>query len=167
MVVGIRRLDLRIQGNNSLKGKRQIIKKIIERTNGATPRGGFRPAHAPYAMAAGLILTALIALLAWSPEPPSPGVELSGFYDATDPVAELRARSRQLEPLVQKATGRNSSERALLYRIADLDAELNRQVLTLRGDQDEIQQLWSRRVALLESLAEVRRTRAALQPAVY
>jgi hypothetical protein len=32
MVVGIKRLDLRIQGNNSLKGKRQIIKKIIERT---------------------------------------------------------------------------------------------------------------------------------------
>ncbi len=32
MVVGIRRLDLRIQGNSSLKGKRQILKKIIERT---------------------------------------------------------------------------------------------------------------------------------------
>ncbi|MBN2467019.1 MAG: DUF503 domain-containing protein [Deltaproteobacteria bacterium] len=32
MVVGICRLDIRIHGNNSLKGKRQVIKRIIERT---------------------------------------------------------------------------------------------------------------------------------------
>jgi len=32
MVVGICRLDIRIHGNNSLKGKRQILRKIIDRT---------------------------------------------------------------------------------------------------------------------------------------
>lgn len=32
MVVGINRLDLRIQGTSSLKEKRQIIRKIIKRT---------------------------------------------------------------------------------------------------------------------------------------
>ncbi|MFH0812709.1 MAG: DUF503 domain-containing protein [Candidatus Zixiibacteriota bacterium] len=32
MVVGICRLDLYIYGNNSLKGKRQVIKQIIDRT---------------------------------------------------------------------------------------------------------------------------------------
>ena len=31
MVVGICRLDLRIRENNSLKGKRRILKRIIER----------------------------------------------------------------------------------------------------------------------------------------
>jgi len=31
MVVGICRLDLLISGNNSLKGKRRILKRIIER----------------------------------------------------------------------------------------------------------------------------------------
>ena len=31
MVVGICRLDLRISANNSLKGKRRILKRIIER----------------------------------------------------------------------------------------------------------------------------------------
>ncbi len=32
MVVGVNRLDIRIQGNSSLKGKRKIVRKIIERT---------------------------------------------------------------------------------------------------------------------------------------
>ncbi len=31
MVVGICRIDLRIHGNNSLKGKRQILRKLIDR----------------------------------------------------------------------------------------------------------------------------------------
>ncbi|RLA95175.1 MAG: DUF503 domain-containing protein [Deltaproteobacteria bacterium] len=32
MVVGICQLDIRIHGNNSLKGKRQVIKQIVDRT---------------------------------------------------------------------------------------------------------------------------------------
>ncbi|HUU01578.1 MAG TPA: DUF503 domain-containing protein [Myxococcota bacterium] len=34
MVVGVVRLVLRIPGNDSLKGKRKVIKQIIERTRG-------------------------------------------------------------------------------------------------------------------------------------
>jgi uncharacterized protein YlxP (DUF503 family) len=32
MVIGIGRIEIFMEGNNSLKGKRQIVKKIIERT---------------------------------------------------------------------------------------------------------------------------------------
>ena len=36
-----------------------------------------------------------------------------------------------------------------------------------KPDQQEVERLWGQRVALLESLAEVRRARVVLQPAVY
>ena len=76
-------------------------------------------------------------------------------------------RSQQLEPLVYgvRIGQVNSSERALLYRIADLDAQLARSPEDLR--QEELRRMWGQRVALLESLAQVRRTRATLQPTVY
>ena len=32
MIIGVGLLDIRIEGNSSLKGKRQVVKKIIERT---------------------------------------------------------------------------------------------------------------------------------------
>jgi hypothetical protein len=133
-----------------------------------------KPAHAPFAMAAGLLLAVVIAIVAWTPDRQDPPAELAGFYGTPGNLAQLHARSRQLEPLVQNAglANRDPSSRALLFRIADVDAQLAALLSSGSGPEQshqelELQNLWGRRVALLESLAEVRRNRAALQPTVF
>ncbi len=162
-----------------------LLQQILEASGSAPavaelPTQRYRPAHVPFAMAAGLLLTLAITIVVLIPGREDPTVELSGLHGQSGNLAQLYARSRQLEPLVRnvRLARRDPTARALLYRIADLDAQLNGYSdagLTLPDQenretemrQQELQKLWGQRVALLESLAQVRRTRAVLQPAVY
>ena len=83
----------------------------------------------------------------------------------SEAIRALRERSRQLEPITQSYDA-DPVASAFRYRIADVDSQLS-SIPEGRLNQEEAQRLWGQRVALLESLAEVRRARAALQPAVY
>ncbi len=94
--------------------------------------------------------------------PPEPVLSRSIDGEA---IQALRTRSRQLEPIAQNY-GSDPVASAFRYRIADVDSQLT-DIPEGRLNQEEVQRLWGQRVALLESLAEVRRARAALQPAVY
>lgn len=80
-------------------------------------------------------------------------------------ILALQARSRQLDPITQRYRS-DPIVSAYRYRIADLDSQLSGMPQGHLNEQ-EAQRLWGQRVALLESLAEIRRARAALQPAVY
>ena len=130
------------------------------------PRGMFRTLQAPYAMAAGLLLAVLVGVLSMNVARETPPAGTLA-HDAT--LDSLRYRSQRLEPLVQGAGlyRDDAAVRAVKYRIADLDTQIASYPERTSLQQRQVQQLWSKRVALLESLAEGRRARAALQPAVY
>jgi len=130
----------------------------------------------PHAAAAGLLLALGAGLLATHATRQDVRVDEAIALPAAanagreDPVLQgLHERSRRLEPLLVSADRRDPTEQALRLRIADLDGEIagipDRD--DGQADRQMEQQLWGRRVALLESLAEVRRARATLQPAVY
>jgi hypothetical protein len=55
----------------------------------------------------------------------------------------------------------------LLYRIADVDAELIALYEAPQMDVEHRERLWSQRVELLESLTDVQRGQAVLRPAIY
>lgn len=126
----------------------------------------------PYAAAAGLVLALGAGLLAVNTVRQSstaggaPGRASDTTVQEDPTLRVLYERSKRLEPLLVSADRRDPTEQALRLRIADLDSQivggpeagLNRQ---------QAERLWGQRVALLESLAEVRRARATLQPAVY
>ncbi len=125
---------------------------------------------APLAVAAGLLVLLCASILFLSGSQMLPGQDQgagTARLEAENRALQaLQVRSRQLEPLVSGIRpGRvDPAEQALLYRIADLDAELAGNGRVLPRDEA---QLWESRVALLESLAQGRRARAVLQPAVY
>ncbi|MGE0621804.1 MAG: hypothetical protein AB7I04_14220 [Pseudomonadales bacterium] len=117
----------------------------------------------PYAAAAGLVLALGAGLLGVNAARQTNGTAEA----ATDPVLQqLYERSKRLEPLMLSGDRRDPTERALRLRIADLDGQITGNPDAGVNPQTE-QQLWSQRVALLESLAEVRRARVTVQPAVY
>lgn len=138
----------------------------------ATPPGGrgrggavmrFPGRFLPYAAAAGLVLALGAGLLGVNAARQTNGTAEA----ATDPVLQqLYERSKRLEPLMLSGDRRDPTERALRLRIADLDDQITGNPDAGVNLQTE-QQLWSQRVALLESLAEVRRARVTVQPAVY
>ena len=122
-------------------------------------------------MAAGLLVAVMVGVLSMNVARETPPT-VALAHDAT--LETLLHRSQRLEPLAQRASiGRDSSaEQAVKFRIADLDSQIaSYPGSTVPGgaepNQQEVQRLWSTRVALLESLAEGRRARAALQPAVF
>ena len=127
---------------------------------------------APLAVAAGLLIAVMVGLLsvnAFNLKGSNGAVERS--VSAADTALEaLYRRSRELEPLVQGAryARSDSAERAFIYRIADVDSQLaGVEPGGMAPSRREVEKLWGQRVALLESLAEVRRARAVLRPAVY
>ncbi|MCZ6640772.1 MAG: hypothetical protein O7F71_04305 [Gammaproteobacteria bacterium] len=104
------------------------------------------------------------------------------------PLSDLVLRSQQLESRVFYPQARsavpagqvawNSSQQALLYRIADVDSELQELQELQRNyeenyeeqmhDPEERERLWRQRVELLESLIEVqRRQQPSLRMALY
>jgi len=143
-------------------------------SGGGIEQGGFRFAtlRRPMALAAGLLLVSAVGLLIVNLSPEvEPRGDTAGLPVNSD-LADLNAlyrRSQQLEPLARSAgfASGDSTEQALLYRIADLDGQLAGDPIGGRGRQEQVRRLWSKRVATLESLAAVRRGRAVLQPAVY
>lgn len=144
-----------------------VWEAIQERT--AQPRSSWLQRF-PLATAASVFLATALGIvlldLARAPvdEPGGPVVQ--------DPVAQLMLRSRSLESELftrasAPALGSTSSEQALLYGIADVDAQLNALYETGSRDPAERERLWRQRVALLESLADVQRGQAVLRPAIY
>lgn len=140
---------------------------IQERTGARRPSWLQR---VPLATAATVFLATALGIVLLDPtlssrdEPNGPQVQ--------DPVAQLMLRSRSLESeLFSRASaptlGSTSSEQALLYGIADVDAQLNALYETGSPDPAERERLWRQRVALLESLADVQRGQAVLRPAIY
>jgi hypothetical protein len=140
-----------------------------------TFRNRWRPqVLAPLAMAAGLVVTVTVGLLSingFNTNESDGSSQLLVSDAASDTALQaLHRRSRELEPLVQGAryARSDSAERAFIYRIADVDSQLaDAEPGGVAPSRREVQKLWGQRVALLESLAEVRRARAVLRPAVY
>jgi hypothetical protein len=128
----------------------------------------------PLATAATVFLAAALAIVTWNP-----ASEFAG--DAAPPavvlpdggLADLMSRSRSLQaelPVRGLQAGQfrsSSSEQALLYRIADVDAELIALYEAPQMDVEHRERLWSQRVELLESLTDVQRGQAVLRPAIY
>lgn len=128
----------------------------------------------PLATAATVFLAAALAVVLWNPQsaPTSHSPAVAGV-EVNDPLAPLVLRSQRLESeLLSHASaaatgGVSSSEEALMFGIADVDAQLNALYEAERFDPAERERLWRQRVMLLESLAEAQRNQAMLRPAVY
>jgi hypothetical protein len=128
-----------------------------------------KPTRMPYALAAGLLLAIGVGMLAIeAPSPNGSPVEPTDASSGVD-LEALFMRSRELEYVLSgQPSIPDTTERAYLYRIADLDTQLaGAEPGSETLEPIEVEELWGRRVALLESLADVRRNRAVLQPAVY
>jgi anti-sigma factor RsiW len=124
----------------------------------------------PLATAASVFLAAALTIVLWDPAA-GPDSDTSG-PQVQDPLAQLMLRSQSLESeLFTRASasvvGGTSSERALLYGIADVDAQLNALYESGGAEAAERERLWRQRVMLLESLADVQRGQAILRPAIY
>ena len=124
----------------------------------------------PLATAAGVFLAAALTIVLLNPvgETVDPG----NGPQVADPVAQLMLRSQHLESeLFSRASasslGGTSSEQALLFGIADVDAQLNALYESDVPDSAERERLWRQRVTLLESLEDVQRGQAVLRPAIY
>ncbi|MEM8767409.1 MAG: hypothetical protein AAGE43_08205 [Pseudomonadota bacterium] len=147
-----------------------IQARLAPQSAPASPSPVSRPARLPRALAAGLLLAVTAGLVTLGVEQRGGGLparDLSGMTYALpeDPVlAALHARSRHLEALALRSGSLADDPVAssLKLRIADLDGQLDAEI-----SPEETQRLWGQRVAILESMAEVRRARAALQPAVF
>ncbi len=119
------------------------------------------------ATAASVFFAAALSMLVWYPEDRLPDSNAPGSVavvddPGSDDLAALVARSQRLEYEVVPAGGVNGGEpsatqRALLYRIAEIDSELSRVLEEESMDDALRQRLWQQRVDLLESLLEVRR----------
>lgn len=149
----------------------QAAAKPAGRRGGAVVR--FPGRFIPYAAAAGLLLALGAGVLGVNADRQSTATHgasaavVDGTEATEDPVLRvLHERSKRLEPLMLSANRRDPTERALRMRIADLDGQISGSAGAGLNRQ-QAERLWGQRVALLESLAEVRRARATLQPAVY
>lgn len=149
-----------------------IERSIAARAARARARRRFCGAAAGIALALG---AALAGYRVASPPAATPGVagafesERATFGTAARPggeISALRALSRDLErSLAAGGGGRDPAERALLYRLADLDTELAA-VAPAQRDRDA-RELWRQRVVLLDALAQVRGPRPAAHPVAH
>lgn len=141
----------------------------IEERTGARRRSRWLERF-PLATAATVFLAAALTIMLWDPTAAPPG-EAGGPQVAADPVARLMLRSRHLEgELFTRAAApavTTSSEQALMYAIADVDAQLNELYESGTPDPADRERLWRQRVMLLESLQEVQRGQAVMRPAIY
>ena len=148
--------------------QRLRLNKNLERQRGFKRRYPW----ANLATAATVFFAAALSILWWNPAHES----VTGVPAA--PLSDLVLRSQQLESQVfypqakrRVPTGQlawNSSQQALLYRIADVDSELNRYYEDQLPDPQERERLWRQRVDLMECLAEFqRRQKPSLRMALY
>ena len=101
-------------------------------------------------------------------------IEQGGTATATlpDAMTALIDRSQRLEavarlPVARAIDGQERSRQALLYRIADLDAQLNSLIEEEPMDPALKEKLWQQRVALLETLVAVQQDQLAQAPGLY
>lgn len=128
----------------------------------------------PLATAATVFLAAALTVTWWNPAGVGESAstpEVAGPV-VSDPVAALVMRSQSLEsallsPASALEGGTSATERALLFGIADVDAQLSALYESDTVDPAERERLWGLRVAMLESLADEQRQRAAIGPAIY
>ena len=133
----------------------------------------------PLATAASVFFAAALGILLWNPANLAPaagvagvaGVAGNGIEIATgQDYAALVNRSQRLELLLSRTSRpvfRDAAQQAIKYRLADLDAELDRYAYGERQGPAARELLWRQRVELLESLAQARRLQAVAQAAVY
>lgn len=145
-----------------------VWEAIQERTAGRTRPGWLD--RFPLATAATVFLAAALTIVLWDPTS-EPAVDGAG-PQVQDPIAALMIRSQRLEAelftrAAAPAVSATSSEQALVYGIADVDAQLNALYESDGPDAAERERLWRQRVALLESLADVQRGQAVMRPAIY
>ncbi len=117
------------------------------------------------AMAAGIFLAAMLTVVLVD----SPETDRRPGALAEPDLAALIRRSQELESRIVPAwfAQPTPSQQALVYRIADIDAELFG--LYGEGTADATRQatLWRQRVEMLENLQTVQRGQALLRPAAY
>ena len=87
-------------------------------------------------------------------------------------MASLIDRSQRLEavarlPVARAIDGQERNRQALLYRIADLDAQLNSLIAEEPMDPALKEKLWRQRVELLETLVAVQRDQLGQAPSLY
>ena len=123
----------------------------------------------PLATAAGVFLATALGIMLMNP---FGGGNVSNpvLMESGEGLAGLMIRSQQLESEILLPAGfgvGSPSQQAVVYRIADVDAELLR--LSERNAVDPYRQieLWRTRVELLQNLQTVQRGQALLRPAVY
>ncbi len=133
----------------------------------------------PLATAASVFFAAALGILLWNPANLAPAAGVAGVAGvagngieiaAGQDYAELVNRSQRLESLLSRASRpvfRDAAQQAIKYRLADLDAELDRYAYGERQGPAARELLWRQRVELLESLAHARRLQAVAQAAVY
>ncbi len=133
----------------------------------------------PLATAASVFFAAALGILLWNPANLAPAAGLVPEAGVADSGIEIAAgqdysalvnRSQRLESLLSRASQpvfRDAAQQAIKYRLADLDAELDRYVSGELPDSATRELLWRQRVELLESLAQARRLQAVAQAAVY
>lgn len=163
---GLRRMKTELNALPPVTPDPSVWEAIQERT-------GQRPGllqRFPLATAATVFLAAALTIMLWDPTS-GPGQGVNG-PQASDPVAQLILRSQRLESelLSQAATsmpGGSPTEQALVYGIADVDTQLNELYAADAADPQARERLWRQRVMLLESLADVQRGEAVMQPAIY
>jgi hypothetical protein len=161
----------RIQQRSSARsgGRGRIVRRLFSGSRGASDgwRGGAGESglRYPLATAALVFCATALAILLWFPR----GEELD-----LDTRGALVSRSQQLESAVRfdgpaQGTYRvSSSEQALLYRISDVDTELESLLSGEVTDHARERELWQLRVELLENLLAIRRSQSSLaRPAIY
>jgi hypothetical protein len=127
---------------------------IERRTQPPTRR---RHGAAWLAAAAGVLVAATAAVVT---------IERPRQSDAAREIPALVAQSQQLERHVGWTSpprdGWGASRQTLVYRIADLDGELAPLSIDPARDPARAERLWRQRVALMQSLSELDRSRRAL-----
>jgi len=146
-----------------------------------------RWARFPLALAAGVAMAAAGVVFWFQPGvpgaeqvQPAPGGGSGGVVLQQDPVVELMERSRKLEAQLRRRGTPygghepwNSSQQALVFRIADVDAQLGDVYAPGAGATGAAaagtsrERLWRQRVALLESLLKVPAGQAVAHRAVF
>jgi anti-sigma factor RsiW len=165
-LTSLRRMQAELAGLPPVTPPPAVWQAIQERT-GQRPRWLQR---FPLATAAGVFVAAALTIMLL--DPAAAPVDHQGGPQASDPVAQLMLRSQRLESeLFSRASAPavegSSSEQALLYGIADVDAQLTALYEAGVPDASERERLWRQRVTLLESLSDVQRGQAVLRPAIY
>ena len=151
-------------------------------TQAAVGSGGWQLRY-PIATAAGVFFAAVLVSLLWLPRI---GSDTDGAVDvspvpsfaeyaptvSSGAMDELIDRSQRLEavarlPVARAIDGQERSRQALLYRIADLDAQLNSLIEEEAMDPALKEKLWRQRVDLLETLVAVQQAQLAQSADLY